>query len=319
MSFMEITDTAMIANSQALSEIKGLINRIAASSCTVLIQGESGTGKELVARDIHEASPRCKLPFIPLNVSAIPADLVESYLFGHERGAFTGATECRRGVFRSAGGGTVLLDEIGEMPLQLQTKLLRTLEQKEVMPVGMDVPEPVTARVIASTNKNLEQHVHNGGFRQDLFYRLNVVSIDIPPLRERVEDIPPLVDHFCRKYCEEQGKKTLLIQTEMMQRLMDYSWAGNVRELAHVIERAVLLCEGNELSADILPPDIRYVRQKQGGTMKEALETCKRMNVIAALQQCQGDRNSAAKQLGISKATLFRYIDHFGLKGLHFN
>lgn len=310
---------AMIAHSRALSDVRKLIDRIAPSSCTVLIQGESGTGKELAARAIHDASPRKNCPFIPLNVSAIPPDLVESYLFGHERGAFTGASDARLGVFRSATGGTVLLDEIGEMPIHLQAKLLRTLEQKEVMPVGVDAPMPVDARVIASTNLDLARQVAGGKFRKDLFYRLDVVSIHIPPLRERVEDIPPLTEYFCRKYSDEQGRRTPLIEAETMQRLMNYSWAGNVRELAHVVERAVLLCEGDTLNVDILPPDIRYLSPRTGGTLEDALESCKRMNVIAALQHCNGHRAEAAQRLGISQATLFRYIDHFGLKGIRFH
>ena len=309
----------MIANSLALTEIKQLINQIAPSSCSVLIQGESGTGKELVARAIHDSSPRHNNPFIPLNVSAIPQDLVESYLFGHERGAFTGATGSRLGIFRSAKDGTVLLDEIGEMPRHLQPKLLRTLEQREVLPVGADRPIPVNARVIASTNQNLEQLVTDGDFRRDLFYRLNTVAINVPPLRERVEDIPPLVEYFCQKYSVEQGKHPLHVEQETMQRLIDHPWTGNVRELAHVIERALLLCESEVLTADSLPPDIRYVSHQSGGTLEEALESCKRMNVIAALQHCQGDRTAAAESLGISKATLFRYIGHFGLKGLRFH
>lgn len=309
----------MIAHSRALYDIRSLVSRIAPSSCTVLIQGESGTGKEVVARSIHDESTRSDSPFIPLNMSAIPPDLVESYLFGHQRGAFTGATECRLGVFRSAGGGTVLLDEIGDMPVHLQSKLLRTLEQKEIMPVGLDNPLPVSARVIASTNQNLNQKVNEGSFRQDLYYRLNVVSISIPPLRDRVEDIPCLADHFCQKFSREQGKQTPLIAPETMDRLMQYRWAGNVRELSHVIERAVLMCDGEVLDRDCLPPDIRYVSHKQGETLEEIVESCKRITVITALQQCKGDRSAAAEQLGISKATLFRYISHFGLKGLNFH
>lgn len=309
----------MIAHSRALSDIRSLISRIAPSSCTVLIQGESGTGKEVVARSIHDESTRSDLPFIPINMSAIPPDLVESYLFGHQRGAFTGATEGRLGVFRSAGGGTVLLDEIGDMPAHLQSKLLRTLEQKEIMPVGLDKPLPVSARVIASTNQNLKQKVTEGCFRQDLYYRLNVVSISIPPLRDRPEDIPFLADHFCRKFSREQGKQPPLIAAETMDRFMQYRWAGNVRELSHIIERAVLMCDGEILDHECLPPDIRYVRHKRSGTLEEVVESCKRITIITTLQQCKSDRAAAAKQLGISKATLFRYISHFGLKGLRFH
>ena len=310
-----LSSQAMIAHSRALAEVGTLIRKVAPSSCTVLITGESGTGKELAARAIHEISPRASQAFVPLNVAAVPGELMESCLFGHCRGAFTGASESRDGVFRTASNGTLLLDEIGELPLHLQPKLLRALEEKEVLPVGSDRPVAVRTRVIAATSRDLEHMASEGGFRRDLLYRLNTVGIRIPPLREHPEDIPALAEHFCRKYCSEHERPPLSIDPETLQLLIHFAWPGNIRELAHVIERAALLCESPVITPDDLPPDIRGVCTRSTMTLDEAVDSCKRMHIVAALETSNGNRATAARLLDISEATLFRYIQRFGLKG----
>ena len=305
----------IIARSQAISDIMALAKKVAGSSCTVLITGESGTGKELVARVIHDSSPSRSGQYIPINVAALPSELVESQLFGHVRGAFTGADHDRPGAFRAANRGTLLLDEIGDLPLQTQPKLLRALEQKEILPVGSDSPVPVDTRVVAATSWNLEELADAGRFRADLLYRLNVVQIEIPPLRERPEDISVLAEYYCEKFCHEAGKPTMRISRAARQLLLGYAWKGNVRELAHVIERAVLLCDSDEIGSQDLPTDLGNCAPPAQPDFHQAVESFKHRHIVSILEDAEGDRNKAAELLGISAATLFRYIDKYNLKG----
>jgi DNA-binding NtrC family response regulator len=305
----------IIARSRVFSDIMALARRVALSSCAVLITGESGTGKELIARTIHDSSPARTGRYIPVNVSAIPRDLVESQLFGHTRGAFTGADHDRLGAFRAAEGGTLLLDEIGELPLYTQPKLLRALEQHEVLPVGADTPVEVETRVIAATSRDLDQLVAHHRFRPDLLFRLNVIQIAIPPLRERPEDIPILAEYYCSRYSRALGKPDLRISNGAMQCLLGHSWNGNVRELSHIMERAVLLCEGDSVQTSDLPHGLKPRGAKAPENLRDAVETFKRQHIVKALEAVDGDRQAAARRLGLSPATLFRYIDRYRLKG----
>lgn len=305
----------IIARSQAISDIMALAEKVASSSCAVLITGESGTGKELVARVIHDASPSRPGQYIPINVAALPSELVESQLFGHVRGAFTGASHDRPGAFMAANHGTLLLDEIGDLPLQTQPKLLRALEQKEILPVGSDRPLSVDTRVVAATSWDLEALADTGRFRADLLYRLNVVQITIPPLRDRPEDISILAEYYCEHFCHETGKQPLRIGDTARRLLLNYAWKGNVRELAHVIERAVLLCDTDEISSRDLPADLGNCSPQPVADFHSAVESFKHRHIVSILEDAGGDRRKAAELLGISPATLFRYIDKYNLKG----
>lgn len=251
----------LIGRSAAIAEINRLIGRVAPAHSTVLITGESGTGKELVARALHQLSGRAEAGgvFVPVNMAAVPEGLLESHLFGHVRGAFTGAGQARVGAFRLAAGGTLFLDEIGELPLELQPKLLRALEERAVWPVGSDAPVAAAPRVVAATNRDLGEQVRAGRFREDLWYRLNVVNIHIPPLRERLEDIPVLVEYLLGRYREELGRPVQGVEREAMRALLAHSWRGNVRELANVLERAVLLGDGPLLRLADLPAETRAI------------------------------------------------------------
>ncbi len=305
----------IVARSRAFSDIMALAQRVARSSCAVLITGESGTGKELIARTIHDSSPARTGRYIPINVAAIPGDLIESQLFGHTRGAFTGADQDRLGAFRAADRGTLLLDEIGDLPLCTQPKLLRALEEHEVLPVGSDTPVNVDARVIAATSRDLDQLVEHGRFRSDLLFRLDVVQISIPPLRERPEDIPVLAEYYCRHFGEALGNPAMSISGAAMQCLLRHSWNGNVRELAHTLERAVLLCDGDSIQVSDLPERLSNCATVSRDNLRDAVESFKRQHIVRMLEAVDGDRQAAAKRLGLSPATLFRYIDRYGLKG----
>lgn len=306
---------ALLARSQALREVMDLIKRIAPTSSNVLITGESGTGKELVARAIHECSRQRDGVFVPSNVAAIPEPLLESYMFGHRKGSFTGAIERRDGAFKAANKGTLFLDEVGELPLSMQAKLLRALEQKEVLPVGSDVPFEVNTRVVTATGRDLKQMVQAGFFRQDLYYRLNVINIHLPALRDRPEDIPDLVKYYITKYCQAMGKKELSISNDALQCLITNPWLGNIRELSHVLERAVLLCDSDHLTKEQLPVEFCGQATRSPLNMHDAVEACKRKQIITVLEGVKGNRELAAKSLGISAATLFRYLDKYNLKG----
>jgi len=306
----------LVGNSQALRQVLSLVNRFGPTRSTVLITGESGTGKDLVARSLHNQSDRAEQPFVALNVAALPEDLVESQLFGHVKGAFTGADQARDGAFRTADGGTLFLDEIGELSLNTQAKLLRVLEDQQVLPVGSDRPVKTDVRVVAATNRNLPQMVEEGAFRQDLLYRLNVLEIHIPPLRERFEDIPPLVTHLVERFSRKHGRHVVEIEPQLVQALMGYPWKGNVRELANVLERAVLLCDGEYLRLSDLSGEFAASPDRGTQELSNAVERLKYQHIISVLETVNFKRDQAAKVLGMSAATLYRQMDKLGLKGI---
>ena len=317
---------ALIGDSEQFRRVMEVVSTVAPTRATVLLQGESGTGKELFARAIHDQSPRQDAPFITMNCAAMPEGLVESALFGHEKGAFTGATARTAGAFERAHSGTLLLDEISEMRIDLQSKLLRVIQEQEFERVGGTQPIKVDVRLIATTNRDLKAEVDAGKFRSDLYYRLNVVPIRTPPLRERVQDIPRLVHHFLQRMAEHQGTAPLAIPAETIHRLQRYSWPGNVRELANAIERAVILCRGTVLLPSAFD---EYLQDTEGpsappagltanpaaaavaamaGSSTEplpfALEEIERRAIERALEATGGNRTRAAKLLGISERTL---------------
>jgi DNA-binding NtrC family response regulator len=306
----------LVGNSQALRQVLSLVFKFAPTRSTILITGESGTGKDLVARSLHNQSNRAEQPFVALNVAALPEELVESQLFGHVKGAFTGADQARDGAFRTADGGTLFLDEIGELSLNTQAKLLRVLEDQQVLPVGSDRSIKTDVRVVAATNRDLPKMVEQGSFRQDLLYRLNVLEIHIPPLRERFEDIPPLVNHLVARFSEKHGKRVAEIEPQVVQALMGYPWKGNVRELANVLERAVLLCENERLRLADLSGEFAAAPDNGSQELSSAVERFKYQHIISVLETVNYKREQAAKLLGMSAATLYRQMDRLGLKGI---
>jgi Nif-specific regulatory protein len=302
----------IISASRQMQEALNLVGRVAPSQATVLILGESGTGKELIARAIHYASPRKEKPLIKVNCAALPESLLESELFGHEKGAFTGAVARRIGRFEQADQGTLFLDEIGDLSPALQSKLLRVLQEKEFERVGSNQTIKVDVRVITATNRNLEEAIRKGTFREDLYYRLNVVTISLPPLRERKEDIPPLLDHFLRKYSRENNRETVALSKEAKERLMNYHYPGNIRELENIIERAVILCRGNTVTTQDLPLNLQESEGEEnlkrargsGRSLPEVLEEIERHRITQALQKSGGVQTKAADELGISERVL---------------
>lgn len=309
----------IIGKSPKLTQVFDVIQMVADSKATVLIQGSSGTGKELVAKAIHFNSPRRKNSFVKTNCAAIPDGLVESELFGHEKGAFTGAIKRTKGRFEMADGGTLLLDEISEMNLNLQAKLLRVLQEKEFEKVGGSETMEVDVRVIATTNRDLKEMVENGDFREDLYYRLNVVPIKLPELMERKEDILLLAEHFRKLYSEENGRDVNKISDEAINMLMSYNWPGNVRELENAIERAVVICKGDTIKTDHFM-NVNDYQSKQGnnqwnGSSKNLSEIEKEM-ILQVLQENRGNRTKSADELGISVRTLRNKIRDFREMGL---
>ena len=309
-SFSEI-----IGTSEALQNVFRLIEKVAATNTNILIQGESGTGKELVARAIHHHSNRANKPFLAVNCGALPESLLESELFGHTKGAFTGAVSSKLGLFRSAEGGTVFLDEIGEISQAMQVRLLRALQEHEVTPVGASAAVKFDARIIAATNRDLEKEVEQGRFREDLFYRLNVIEIWLPPLRQRREDIPLLVRHFTKKIAKEQGASEKRIQLEAMSALVNYNFPGNVRELQNAIERAFTL-SGEAIDFESLPPRIKNeaahalpVRDAEG--FRPTLEEVERRYIFDVLKSVNQDKTEAAIILGIDLSTLYRKLKRY--------
>lgn len=305
----------IIGNSERLQEIFRLVQKVADTNAGILIQGESGTGKELIARAIHFNSSRASKPFLAVNCGALPESLLESELFGHTKGSFTGATTDKKGLFRSAEGGTIFLDEIGEMPQPLQVKLLRALQEHEVTPLGSSVPVKFNARIIAATNKNLEAEVADGNFREDLFYRLNVIEISLPPLRERREDIPLLAKHFAAKSARNQNAPEKNVTKEAMSALLNYRWQGNVRELENAIERAFIL-SGDEIEVADLPPKIRSgadsyfdIRDPEG--LRPTLEEMERRYILEIMKSVGDDKTEAANILGIDLSTLYRKLKRY--------
>nr|WP_206529494.1 sigma-54 dependent transcriptional regulator [Brevibacillus sp. SYP-B805] len=315
----------LIGTSPKMQEVYKLIGRVAATSASVLIEGESGTGKELICRAIHANSLRSSGPLVEVNCGAIPEHLLESELFGHEKGAFTGALQSRRGKFELADGGTLFLDEIGEMPLWLQVKLLRVLQEKEIERVGGESKRKVDVRIVAATHRNLRQLVEEGRFREDLYYRLNVVAIQVPPLRERREDIPLLAAHFFEKYVKETGKRLRGIAREAEEWLCGYQWPGNVRELQNVIQRAVILAQGPYIQLEhVVQPQQRAEAGEEGQEgaplpvtggrkLKELLREVEREAILAALRETGGNKAQASLRLGISRKALIYKCQEYGI------
>lgn len=310
----------LIGASEAMQEVYGMIEKVAPTDATVLILGESGTGKEVVADEIHRRSPRAGGPMVKINCAAIPETLIESELFGHEKGAFTGATSGKPGKFELADGGTIFLDEVAELSQAAQAKLLRVLEGKEFEKVGGTKPIKVDVRVIAATNRDLEEEVREGRFREDLYYRLSVFTIHLPPLRERREDIPLLVDHFVRRAGLKYGKPVRGVSRDALKLLMDYSWPGNVRQLQHCIERAVVMAEGELITVDDLPPYLREAPRRrpielseEGFSLDGYLERVERELIEEALKKTGGVQAKAAKLLGISERSLWYRVKKLGI------
>jgi len=306
----EFSFDSILGQSEAIRKIFEVLGKVADTTVTVLIQGETGTGKEMVARAIHNASPRRSAPFMPINCAAIPDALLEGELFGYRRGAFTGATEDKVGLIETAHGGTVLLDEIGDMPLTLQTKILRVVQDKELQRLGESSPRKVDVRWIAATNRDLEKDVQSGRFRQDLYYRLNVVSMVMPPLRDRPEDILLLADHFLRQSAVRMKRDKVYLTAEGRSCLLAHTWPGNVRELENALERACALTTEGAIGSELLVPAAAAAMadDSAGGTLKDRLLRAERVALDAALRRSQGNVSRAAEALGVSRQHLHNRI-----------
>jgi DNA-binding NtrC family response regulator len=304
-----VPDRSLLGESAAMQALRSQVARIGPAVSNVLVTGDSGTGKELVARAIHAASPRHGQPFVPINCGAIPEALLESQLFGHVKGAFTSAVQGSPGLFAAADRGTVFLDEIGEMPVHLQVKLLRVIEEKQVWAVGSTKPVRVDIRIIASTNRDLAKEVEAGRFRDDLFYRLKVVQIVLPALREHREDIPLLADHFIREFNLKLGRRVRGIDRNALRALMAYPWKGNVRELEHVIESAMILSDVEVLAVGDLPRGFLGELVSRNESLRELNRQSERQHIMEVLARTQFDKRKAARILGISLASLYRKLD----------
>jgi DNA-binding NtrC family response regulator len=306
---------SMIGDSPAMQQLRATIDKVAPSDATVLITGESGTGKELVARALHNLSPRKDAPFVAVNCAAMPAPLLESELFGHVRGAFTDAKRSRAGLFVQAGAGTIFLDEIGEMPIEMQVKLLRVLQERKVRPVGGDEEVPFEARVVTATNRDLETEVEEKRFREDLFYRINVVAIPVPPLRARAGDILLLAQYFLKRIANRTNKPVQGISGPAARLLMDYDWPGNVRELENCMERAVALCRLDEVTVDDLPAKVQEHQSSKIVITTESpgelitLDEMERRYVRQVLNAVGGNKTHAARILGIDRRSLYRRLE----------
>ena len=306
-------DVELVAHSPAMREVLEWVRRAAVSRSVVLITGETGTGKEVVARSIHSLGADREQPFLAVNLAAVPETMIESELFGHERGAFTGADRRREGILRAAGSGTVFLDEIAEMSPPVQAKLLRALEAREVQPLGSDTTAPFEARILVATHRDLGAMVKEGRFREDLFYRLNVLRIHLPPLRDRPEDIPSLVHQLLQRHAMRNGAAMPHLTPEAMRALCQHPWRGNARELANVLERALILADDRGIGILQLPTDFR--EGSAGLALQDAVNRSERAHIALVLRLCGGNRERAAAELGISPATLFRRLERLGLKG----
>ncbi len=308
----------LLGESAAMKRIFDLIGRVADSDASVLIMGESGTGKELIARAVHEQSPRCKGPFLAVDCAAMPASLLESELFGHARGAFTDAKTARVGLFEQAGGGTLFLDEIGEMPLEMQPKLLRALQERKVRPIGGNVEVAFDVRVVSATNRDLDVTVDEKRFREDLFYRINVVRVDAPALRERGGDVLLLAQHFVERFAARTGKQVRGIHAAAAEKLISYEWPGNVRELENCMERAVALLRFDEVTVDDLPEKLRQYRADRfifatddlGAVL--TIDELERRYIQRVLTLAGGNKSRAAILLGLDRRTLYRRIERYG-------
>lgn len=298
---------SIIGNSGAMAQVHQAVRQVAPSQASVMIRGESGTGKELVAHAIHFNSARSDQPFVKVNCAALPENLLESELFGHEKGAFTGAIKAKPGRFERADGGTLFLDEIGDLSPATQVKMLRVLQFKEFERLGATEPIRVDVRLVVATNRDLEDMVHKGKFRDDLYYRINVFPIYIPPLRERKDDIIQLADHFLLKYASQNGKSVTRISTPAINMLMSYHWPGNVRELENCIERAVLVCDEQVIRAEHLPPSLQTAQQAESSgqrTLPQAIEQIETEMILESLKRTGGHQGKAAQQLGITERVL---------------
>jgi len=312
--------SSFISHSSKMEEVISVAVRVAESKATILITGENGTGKEVLAKSIHFISPRKDGPFVAVNIPALSETLLESELFGHEKGAFTGADKMRKGRFELADKGTIFLDEIGDIPLSIQVKLLRVLQEHQFERVGGTESINIDVRIIAATNHNLANKIKDGSFREDLFYRLNIVSIHIPPLRERKEDILPLIDFFLHKYSQENGKSNIEISKEAIDVLMKYNYPGNVRELENIIERAVVLARTNILATSDLPLTVKEVKYENQlpelgkGTLTEQVEALEKRLIYDALKESNGNQTKAGKLLGITERNLRYKLQKYEIK-----
>jgi two-component system response regulator PilR (NtrC family) len=316
----------LLGKSPAMQRVFDTLRKTAPGRASVLLIGESGTGKELAARALHELSQRADRPFVAVNCGAIPETLLESELFGHVRGSFTGAHADKQGLFEAAHSGTLLLDEVAELPVAMQVKLLRVLQERKVKPVGGVTEREVDVRIVAATNRDLETEVEKGTFRQDLFYRLDVIRLRLPPLRERREDLPLLVDHFLRKFSAEHGRQVAGVDPETMQALMAYHFPGNVRELENLIERAVILASGDRLTFEAFPtlsglstvvPSLTSAPlvPESGLDLERVVEDFERSIIISALERTGGNRTEAARLLGVSFRSLRYRLSKLGVTG----
>jgi two-component system response regulator PilR (NtrC family) len=310
----------LVWRSQEMERVMELVRRAAPSRSNILLTGESGTGKELLARAIHHLSPRAAEAFVVVNTGSVPIDLLESTLFGHVRGAFTGAVATKRGLFEVADSGTIFLDEIGTVPPQTQAKLLRVIQEREFIPVGSEQTMRVDVRIIAATNAELPRMVAEGTFREDLFYRLNVITIELPPLRHRREDIPALAAFFLRRYCQENAKPGIVLAPQALDVLTTYHWPGNVRQLENVIERGVVLCQGDTLDVDLLPTEVLAPQAAppvpappEGVDLREAVNQYTRAIIEASLARCGGVQRRAAAMLKVRPSTLNEMIRRLGI------
>jgi len=316
----------IIGRSQAVEEVRQLVAKVAPARTTVLLLGESGTGKEVVARAIHERGGRREQPFVAINCGAIPEGLIESELFGHEKGSFTGATEQRPGLFEVAGSGTLFLDEVGDLPPQVQVRLLRALQERKIRRVGGSADIAVGARIVAATNRDLAEEVRAGRFREDLFYRLNVIQIRMPPLRERREDVPLFLAHYLARFAAELGKPAVRLSPEAERLLAGYAYPGNVRELANVVERAVTLAEGDVVEPPVLPPAVRDAQPEvaaaeatklpeAGLDLQAHLDAIERRILEQALDRTRGVKTEAARLLSLTFRSLRYRLAKFGIGG----
>jgi DNA-binding NtrC family response regulator len=311
----------IVGKSEAMLRIFDLVAQVASSRSTVLIQGESGTGKEIIAKAIHLHSQRKDQPFVPVNTGSMPSDLLESTLFGHVKGAFTSAVASKKGLFEVADKGTIFLDEIGTMGLETQAKILRVLQDKKFMHLGGVQELQVDVRILAATNVDLRQLVKEGRFREDLFYRLNVITVDLPPLRQRREDIPLLVDHFLRKYSEENERPLRRITPEGLRPLLNYGWPGNVRELENVMERAVVLSTGTEVREDLIPDHILgrnsalpVLEHAPDASLFDILEQCERRIIVDVLEKCNWNQTETAERFKVPLSTLNQKIKRLNIE-----
>lgn len=311
---------SFISHSPKMEDLLSVAVRAADSKATILITGESGTGKEVLAKSIHYVSPRKEKPFVAVNIPALPETLLESELFGHEKGAFTGADKAKKGRFELADGGTIFLDEIGDIPLNLQIKLLRVLQEHQIERVGATENIDIDVRIIAATHQNLEEKIKDGSFREDLYYRLNIVSLHIPPLRERREDILPLIEYFTEKYSKENNRKNLTLSKETVDSLIKYNFQGNVRELENIIERAVVLCRSEAITLNDLPNVVKGFKAEkeipkiEAGSLIDQVEELEKKLIFDALNNTNGNQSQAGRILGLTERNLRYKMQKYGIK-----